>query len=683
MAQDVQGHLSHFNLKIDGAQASGELMDQIVECSVENSVHLPDVCTIQLHDSEFKLIDATTLDAGKKIEIFASNEDMTVPVKIFCGEVTAIEMEMAADAVPLLSVRAYDYAHRLQRGRSTRTFNQMTDTDIVNQVGREAGFTVHADSTSQVHDWIIQKNKTDWEFLQERSLKNGYRLYVNDEKQLYFCKVENDRIGPYSSTGDGSGNPDAPDKQDSEAGVIKVEWGKSLRSFRPRLGAARQVGEVIVRGWDPQTKRAIVGRAQQAQGVPQVGLDKSGGDTATGAFGAAKMVVTDRPVHSQQDADDLARSVCDEIGGEFLEADGVCFGVPTLRAGKTISIPNIGKRFSGKYHITSVTHTYTPHDGYSTHFVVSAKTAPTLLSLLSSDSPAHNSESNAGNGIVVGVVTDNSDPNNQGRVKVKYPWLSEDHTSYWARIASPMAGSGRGFQFLPEIDDEVLVAFEHGDPTRPYIIGALWNGTDSPPYETGKSVGGGKVVRRMIQTRVGHKLAFLESPDTQGFVVKTADEHVIELRDTDKLIRVKTKMGHLIEMNDAEGKILVKDMTGANSIEIDSTGRIAMVAVSQISLTSGGTISMMAAGGINITSGGALQATAGAVVALTSGAATTITATGPVALSSGAAVSLASSGALVATAGGAAAITSGGALALTAPTIPITGTLLVDGIPVP
>ena len=81
-------------------------------------------------------------------------------------------------------------------------------------------------------------------------------------------------------------------------------------------------------------------------------------------------------------------------------------------------------------------------------------------------------------GVVVGIVTNNQDPDNMHRVKVRFPWLNQDHESNWARVATSMAGNGRGAYFLPEVDDEVLVAFEHGLIDQPYVIGSLWNGKD-------------------------------------------------------------------------------------------------------------------------------------------------------------------------------------------------------------
>jgi uncharacterized protein involved in type VI secretion and phage assembly len=103
-------------------------------------------------------------------------------------------------------------------------------------------------------------------------------------------------------------------------------------------------------------------------------------------------------------------------------------------------------------------------------------------------------------GAVVGIVTNNQDPEGMGRVKVKFPWLNDQDESDWARITSLMAGKERGLYFLPEVDDEVLVLFEQGDVRFPYIIGALWNGKDAPPIKNDD----GKNNIRLIQSRSGH-----------------------------------------------------------------------------------------------------------------------------------------------------------------------------------
>ncbi len=527
MPDAAQAHLSHFNLKINGQQAVKDVMDQILDCTVDNTIHLPDVCTLRLHDAGFHWLDQDTFKPGVEIEVFGGDEGAAELKSIFHGEATALEMDLAAHGVPTLSVRSYDRSHRLQRGHHNRSFVQMTDTDIIRKIGDEMGFQVTADHTPQVHDWVFQNNQTNWEFLTERAARNGFRLYLEGKSNLMFRKVK-----------------------DGGDGTVALEWGKNLRSFRPRLAAAPQVSEVIVRGWDPRQKQTLIGRATVPNGLPQIAGDVRGGRIAEKAFGPAKRIVVDRPVHSQAEAEDVARSLCDDIGGQYLEAEGLGYGVPTLKPGMMIEIENIGDRFKGKYFVTGTTHTYSPSEGYTTLFAVNGKRPSTLLSLLEEENSGGRMP--MGNNIVIGLVTDNTDPDGLARVKVKYPHLTEDHASYWVRLAAPMAGPGRGIEYLPEVDDEVLVAFEHGDIRRPYILGALWNGKDKPPLPNSEAVKGGKVVRRITKTRTGHQMDF---DDGAGKIrVVTAGSHSLEMSDTkdDVGVSIMTNGGHAIYIMDGQ-----------------------------------------------------------------------------------------------------------------------------------
>jgi uncharacterized protein involved in type VI secretion and phage assembly len=88
------------------------------------------------------------------------------------------------------------------------------------------------------------------------------------------------------------------------------------------------------------------------------------------------------------------------------------------------------------------------------------------------------------NGVVIGVVTNVADPQGQIRVRVHFPWMDDAQETDWIRIATMMAGGGRGSMFMPEVQDEVLVGFEHGDTRFPYVVGFLWNGQDAPPGRT-------------------------------------------------------------------------------------------------------------------------------------------------------------------------------------------------------
>jgi uncharacterized protein involved in type VI secretion and phage assembly len=155
-------------------------------------------------------------------------------------------------------------------------------------------------------------------------------------------------------------------------------------------------------------------------------------------------------------------------------------------------------------------------------------------------------------GVYPALVNDVKDPEGQGRVKVTLPWAPDtDGSSYeaWARLATLMAGSNRGSWFVPDPNDEVLVAFEGGDPRRPYVVGALWNGSDSPPESMD---GAGKNARKVLRSRNGVK---------------------VTLDDTDgkEQLMLETPGGQKVTLKDGPGAIEVVDSNG-NSVKLESSG---------------------------------------------------------------------------------------------------------------
>jgi phage baseplate assembly protein V len=111
-------------------------------------------------------------------------------------------------------------------------------------------------------------------------------------------------------------------------------------------------------------------------------------------------------------------------------------------------------------------------------------------------------------GIVIGKVTAVKDPQNQGRVQVTFPWLDDTLQSTWASMVSPFAGNDRGSFFMPEVDDEVIVGFEHGDFAHAYVLGAMWNGVAASPSPDPR--------QRMIRSKNGHTIRFVDSTPNGG-----------------------------------------------------------------------------------------------------------------------------------------------------------------------
>lgn len=153
-------------------------------------------------------------------------------------------------------------------------------------------------------------------------------------------------------------------------------------------------------------------------------------------------------------------------------------------------------------------------------------------------------------GVAAGLVTKNDDPNKLGKIKITFPWLPDDNETDWIRMTTFMAGSEMGGIFLPEVGDEVLVAFEHGDLNRPYVIGALWNGKAKPPEADYI-----KNNIRKIRSRSGHEIIFNDDKESR----------------TEK-IEIHTNANHKIILDDSAGeeKIEIIDKTGSNKITIDS-----------------------------------------------------------------------------------------------------------------
>lgn len=153
-------------------------------------------------------------------------------------------------------------------------------------------------------------------------------------------------------------------------------------------------------------------------------------------------------------------------------------------------------------------------------------------------------------GVAPATVSDLQDPDDQGRVKVKLPWSPDNSGAgyeMWARMSTLFAGNGSGSWFIPDVGDEVLIAFEHGDPRRPYVLGGLWNGKDKPPH----SMASGNAIKQ-ICTRSGVKVTLDDS-------------------DGQETLKLETPGGQKLTMKDGPGNISIEDSNG-NSMKFETAG---------------------------------------------------------------------------------------------------------------
>ena len=548
-----------FEIRLTGLTLAAEISSQVVSVSYDNNLDMADMFTIVLHNANNQLLDSALFDLGKNVEIYMGyGNDLRA---MMWGEITAIEPSFPEHGAPMLRISGYDKSYKLRHNQPDRqAYRFMTDSMIATQIALEAGLIPVVDPSPIFHQ-EIQQVGSDMSFLMERARLNFFRTYVSWDR-LYF---------------------QLPRPQ-TEAYIL--EWGKNLSSYTPRISSASLAGQQVVRGYNEQLAQTIVGFAVAADFNPENLLEKLGSAGLDLLQSLGRRLILDQPVTSQIDALQLARAVIQDILEGLYEGSGSCIGLPDLRASHFITIQGVSKRFSGTYKLRRVTHTI-DDGGYRTDFEVTQSSGAALLPALRKtlvDTPSP-TRSERFFGVGVARVENNIDTEGQlGRVRVSYPWLSDTVQSGWARCTTLMAGADKGTYFLPEIGDEVLVAFEHGDPSSPVILGSLWNGKALPPE---KNTDGLNNVR-LIKTKSGHTLTF---DDTKN------KEH----------IHIRDKAGNQI-MLASDGSVTVsatEDLilrAAGSEIALKSDGSVTITAQKGLTLrTEDGNVAIEAGGSKDVT----------------------------------------------------------------------------------
>jgi uncharacterized protein involved in type VI secretion and phage assembly len=175
-------------------------------------------------------------------------------------------------------------------------------------------------------------------------------------------------------------------------------------------------------------------------------------------------------------------------------------------------------------------------------------------------------------GVVEGLVTANADPDQEGKVRVKYPSFDEDMVSEWCRILQPYAGPGYGMFFVPEVGDEVVVGFAHGDMRLPIILGGVYNGQDKPASHRDASTD-----EKLIRTKAGHQNKLNDSNNSHQITITTNGGHTIDLNDQENSVSVTTTGGQSITLDDQDNSITVQT-SGGQSITLDPDGGVTISA---------------------------------------------------------------------------------------------------------
>jgi phage protein D/phage baseplate assembly protein gpV len=549
-----------FVIEIDGQALPADV--DVASVVVDDHLKLPDAFAITFRDGGRTAVTKSGAAVGKPVKISVLSDSSPRPQPLLIGEITALEAEIHG-GTSFTVVRGYDQSHRLFRGRSTASYRDMTYADVAQKVaGRASLKSGTIDSTSPTFKHITQANERDWEFLNRLARDVGFEVAVS-EGRLNFRK-------PVPS----SGAP-GPGSLDNEQD-LRLQVGANLLFLRAVLTAAEQVEDVEVRGWNPTDKKAVT---HKAKATTQAIKNASGPDKMARAFPSAPLVSTSVPYSTEREVEAAAKALADEVASSFAEMEGQARGNPKLRAGAAVHIGLLGDPFDGKYVLSSTRHSYDADEGYVTAFVISGRQERSLYGLTGGSGAGSPSI----NGVVIALVDDVDDPDKNARVRLRFPWLDDTYVSDWARVASAGAGKDRGTVILPEVGDEVLVSFEQGDLSHPFVLGGLYNGKDTPNFGPGSFLDGSSksVNNRVFTSRKGHQLVFIDGDSDTGISLVTGDGKThIKLDQANNKVEVKTA-GDVAITADGSVKIEAKgalELKG-QSVKIEGQNTVAAKAV--------------------------------------------------------------------------------------------------------
>lgn len=374
-------YVPHFEVKINGRELPDDVVRDVIQVTYRDSIDQIDSFDLLIsnYESDFSQPHASLpdhylrakyepysraeydglFDPGLQIELRMGYIDNLV--LMLTGEITTLEPSFDASGGLTLSVRGLNVLHRFRTQQHTYAWENTRDSDIAAEIGDKPvsaeqpglGLEVGTNPGNEKPDaYVFMNNQYDIVFLMERARRRGYELVLREAdeesgrpRHLYF--------GPSESPDDST---------------YLLEWGRSLVSFKPVLTTARQVSEVVVLGWDRRKKERIEGKATWQDLLPKNDTaERARMEQLAQAFGSRREVISDRPVHTQDAADQLALDTLRDLRKGLVEASGETIGLPRLRAGRKLQIDGLGERFSGLYYVTETTHTI-GGSGYKTTF---------------------------------------------------------------------------------------------------------------------------------------------------------------------------------------------------------------------------------------------------------------------------------------------------------------------------
>jgi Rhs element Vgr protein len=532
--------LVSYSVMVDGSEVPGTLF--VIGIEVKKEINKIPTATVVVLDgnraeSNFEHSSSDLFKPGKKLKISAGYHQQEEP--IFEGLIVSHGIRINEDSLPELSIKCVDAAASMTVQKKNRYFTEAKDSDVITKVlGDHGGVSGSCDSTSFKHERVIQMDATDWDFMLTRADQNGLLVVVDDGK----VKVK---------------------KPETSKDVLSLTFGTDIGSLELDVDARFQVEKVTVESWDLSTNEITKNESSEPS-VPAIGNLK--GKELAGVLSA-----TDYHMHSAGpiDASDLkAWADAKMMRSRFSMLRGKIkfYGHAAPKPDTTVKLSGLGTRFTGSAYISGVYHRIKDMH-WETELTIGL--SPQMFSETQRDiqSPSSSGMLPGVNGVQIGVVQKiHEDPQGETRILVDVPVIAASGDAVWARQATYYATKEAGNFFMPEIGDEVLLAFINDDPRFPIIIGSVYSKKHMPAYTP-------------------------DGPNTYK-AITTNSKMKIEFEDVKRIITIWTPNGNMIEINDDKQSITILDET-QNKMVMDPKG-ITWDTPKDFKLTATGKIEMKA-----------------------------------------------------------------------------------------
>ena len=546
-------------VKVNGSDLPATARTALISVEVDRGFNLVGRATLRFVEPSYHLVAEPMFALATQVKI--SDPGGT---ELLSGEVTGISVDASPDlfsgpSVTETTVTVDDPSYKLGRTTKVTALLNQSYSDIISTMTGEAGLSADVDSAASSAIAYQLQTGTNLAYLDWICSRTGLSWWVDGTS----LKVK---------------------KPASASPVATLTLGQDLMRVSSRA-SGRHPTKVTVTGWDDAQQQAVQHVASASVSAEADLVSAYPGRAATAA---TALTVTGAAPLTTAEAQKLSEARLAESASAAVTTRGTTLANASIAPGVTIKVADAG-RASGSYVVSRVRHTY-DSTGFYTHFTAGSIRPAGLVDLLGTPQP---SAGGLHDNVLIGKVSNVDDPDKLGRVKVKFPSIGDTIESEWARIVTVGGGAKRGVVFQPEVDDEVLVAFEQGDTRRPLVLGGLFSSQRALPNED--NIAGSKdVAYRRITSRLGHVVEMADgtSDDTKHVMLKTASGEKIRV-GADK-----------IEIVNADKPVSITN--GKAKIEFAANGDISIEGVN-VTIKASGSYKVEGSGGVELKSDAAAK----------------------------------------------------------------------------